>query len=75
MSIKGSELALKLREAGFKGVVCILTGACSGQLRELASLPGVDFAYEKNAGPSTIATELIAAHKARTSEYCTMATI
>lgn len=75
VSIKGSELALKLREAGFKGVVCILTGACSGQLRELASLPGVDFAYEKNAGPSTIATELIAAHKARTSEYCTMATI
>ena len=45
--VLGTDLAFKLQEAGFRGVVCMVTAESGQDAAELARMPGVDAVYEK----------------------------
>jgi len=64
--IKGSDLARELREQGFRGIVCVLTGEDQQHVQKLAELPRVDFAFQKSADQSEIARILLQAFTERT---------
>jgi len=63
--VKGSDLARELREQGFQGIVCILTGEDGERSQKLAALPHVDFAFEKSADLRQVASALLARHRGR----------
>lgn len=66
--IFGSDLVKELRQKGFKGVTCILTGAHRDKVAELSAAPGVDLAFEKNQDIKQIANALLEAHAKRWAE-------
>lgn len=63
--VRGSDLAVQLRHEGFKGVVCILTGAHRDEVERLGRMPAVDFAFEKNGHMQKIADTLLNARSVR----------
>ena len=61
----GCELAVQLRDRGFRGLVCIISGGNKDTLAQLESLPAVDIARSKNTITSTLVPELCALLDAR----------
>jgi len=72
LSVRGSDLALQLRQDGFKGLICLLTGAHRDEVDRLSQAPAVDFAFEKNGDMQKIADTLLHARSARmpTAAHC-----
>ena len=62
--VKGSQLAKELRGRGFSGIVCILSGSSNEALRELATLPWVDFVFDKSTDAKSIGEALRAGYEA-----------
>lgn len=71
LSVRGSDLAIQLRQEGFKGIICILTGAHRDEVELLGKEPAVDFAFEKNGELQKIADTLLTACAARTATAST----
>ena len=53
----GTDLARKLQEAGFRGVVCLYTAESGEEAAELARMPGVDAVYEKGMVSPKVLTQ------------------
>ena len=53
--VLGSELVVQLRERGFTGVVCLISGGSAEAAAQLRTLPGVDMASPKNFEPILLA--------------------
>lgn len=65
VSVRGTDLAMQLRQEGFEGVICILTGAHRDEVERLGKVPAVDLAFEKNGDMQKIAKTLLDARSAR----------
>jgi hypothetical protein len=46
----GTDIAAKLHEEGFQGLVCMLSGGSPADLDAYSKLPGVDLALSKSSG-------------------------
>lgn len=57
--ILGEEIAQQLRERGFKGVICLLTGSNQKEINRLSHLPHVDLAYGKSTDLRVLAEKII----------------
>jgi len=58
-SVRGLDLAQQLRQEGFEGVICILTGAHRDEVERLGQNPAVDLAFETNGDLQKIADALL----------------
>ena len=65
----GSDIAAKLCEASFRGVVCIMTGSSRHELERLAQMPGVDLVLEKGKPLPDIARQLRAAYDMKAPRF------
>lgn len=55
----GSQLAIKLRRRGFKGIIAILTGASCTHAEQIRKLPAVDFVFDKGFSLSKMAEAIL----------------
>ena len=65
ITVRGSDLARNLRDEGFEGVICMLTGSNRNVVEELLNLAHVDLAFEKGGNLKSIADALSRAHAER----------
>jgi hypothetical protein len=63
--IHGEEIAQRLRDDGFTGVTCLLTGSNEDEIGRLSQLPQVDLAFGKSADLRVLAKHIL--EKARPS--------
>jgi len=56
--VLGSDLAQQLKERGFRGVTCIVTGSSAAHIASLRTRPGVDLAFEKGGNMVELASVL-----------------
>jgi len=63
--IIGTDLVAQLRDAGFTGVACIVSGCDLEELAELEAQPGVDLAVLKGFDGQKLAAQLLKLHAER----------
>lgn len=56
--VKGEDIARKLRDMGYTGVICMLTGSNRAEVNRLSELPHIDLAFDKNSDLRIIAEHI-----------------